>query len=50
VEGKPAVYVKGEHGFSPVSIKIEARNSDEAAVTGIKNGTVVALIRPEAQK
>jgi HlyD family secretion protein len=51
VDGKPAVYVKGERAFKPVSVVIEARNTDEAAITGIRNGTVVALLQPpEAQK
>jgi HlyD family secretion protein len=50
VEGKPAVYVKGARGFSAAAVVIQARNQDEAAVTGIPNGVVVALLRPEGQR
>ncbi len=46
VEGKPAVFVKGERAFTPAAVTIQARNSDEVAVSGIANGTVVALMRP----
>ena len=50
VEDKPTVYVKGPKEFTPVPVTIEARNPDQVAIHGIKNGTVVALLRPEAQK
>ncbi|MCU1291985.1 MAG: hypothetical protein JWP08_835, partial [Bryobacterales bacterium] len=33
-------------GFEPVAVKIEARNPDEVAVSGIAAGTVVALAQP----
>jgi HlyD family secretion protein len=50
VEGKPAVYMKDAHGFSVAQVTIQARNPDEAAITGIRGGAVVALLRPEGQK
>lgn len=51
VAGKPTVYVKGPKQFSPVAVEVLARNPDEVAVSGIGNGTVVALLQPaEAAK
>jgi uncharacterized protein (UPF0218 family) len=46
VNGKPTVYVKGEHAFAAVPVIISARNPDETAIQGIRNGTVVALVQP----
>jgi multidrug efflux pump subunit AcrA (membrane-fusion protein) len=50
VNGKPTVFVRGPHAFLPVSVTIQARNTDEVAIDGVKNGTVVSLLRPEAEK
>jgi HlyD family secretion protein len=50
VDGKPAVYVKSKQGFVPEFVAIQARNPDEAAITGIPNGSLVALLRPEEHK
>jgi HlyD family secretion protein len=50
LEGKPTVYVKGPRQFAAVPVTIEARNPDQVAINGISNGTVVSLIRPEAEK
>jgi multidrug efflux pump subunit AcrA (membrane-fusion protein) len=47
VAGKPTVYVKGEKQFSPVPVEVLARNPDEVAVSGIRNGTLVALVQPQ---
>jgi multidrug efflux pump subunit AcrA (membrane-fusion protein) len=50
VGGQPTVYRKGSRGFEPVTVKIEARNPDEVAVSGIAAGTVVALAQPSEAK
>lgn len=47
VAGKPTVYVKGERQFSAVPVEVLARNPDEVAVSGIRNGTLVALLQPQ---
>jgi multidrug efflux pump subunit AcrA (membrane-fusion protein) len=46
VEGKSAVYIKGNGDFAPVPVTILARNPDEVAISGISKGSVVALLRP----
>ena len=46
VGSKPAVYAEGARRFTPVAVSIDARNPDEVAVRGIRNGTVVALVQP----
>lgn len=46
VDGRPTVYRKGAQGFEPVKVRVEARNPDEAAVSGIPEGTVVTLAQP----
>lgn len=40
------MYCKEAHGLKAVAIKVKARNSDEVAVSGIADGTVVALAQP----
>ncbi len=46
VHGKPAVYLKRAHGFSPVEVSVKARNPDEVAIVGVPAGAVVALTQP----
>ena len=46
IEGRPTVYRKNGRGFEPVPVKVEARNPDEVAVSGLSGGTVVALAQP----
>ncbi len=50
VAGKPTVYVKTEKSFTAVPVEVQARNPDEAAVTGIHNGDLVALLQPPEAK
>jgi HlyD family secretion protein len=46
LNGQPTVYVKDEHGYSPVKVGVRARNPDEIAVDGLKRGAVIALAEP----
>ncbi|HUB31737.1 MAG TPA: HlyD family efflux transporter periplasmic adaptor subunit [Bryobacteraceae bacterium] len=41
--GKPAVYVARGGSFATVEVAIQARNPDEVAVTGLRDGAMVAL-------
>ncbi len=42
--GKPVVYVAKGGSFVPVEIDIQARNPDEVAVAGLREGAMVALV------
>jgi hypothetical protein len=44
--GKPTVYVSQAGGFTPVSVEVLARNSDEIAIKGVGAGARVALADP----
>ncbi len=46
VAGKPTVYIKNQKTFTPVAVSVQARNPDEVAITGIRNGDLVALLQP----
>ena len=48
--GKPVVYVLSRTGYHAVEVKVEARNPDEVAVTGIAAGTMVTLVEPDKQE
>jgi HlyD family secretion protein len=48
--GKPVVYLAAESGYRPVEVEVIARNPDEVAVTGISEGSDVALREPETQE
>ncbi len=48
--GQPVVYVKRNSVWSPISVKIRARNPDEFAIEGIEAGTQVALTEPPTAK
>jgi HlyD family secretion protein len=41
--GNPVVYVRQGGGYHAVQVKVEARNPDELAISGVPNGTTVAL-------
>jgi multidrug efflux pump subunit AcrA (membrane-fusion protein) len=43
-DGKPIVYLASGDRYRPVEIKVEARNPDEVAVSGIPPGATVALV------
>ncbi len=48
--GKPVVYVLSRTGYHAVEVKVEARNPDEVAVSGIAAGTMVTLVEPDKQE
>jgi len=41
--GSPVVYVRRDGSYSAVQVKVEARNPDEVAISGVPAGTTVAL-------
>ena len=45
-QGKPIVYVKTDKGYDRRNVQLRARNPDDVAVAGIKEGTAVALVEP----
>jgi len=49
VRGKPTVYVRRGHSFTPTAVQIQARNPDDVAVSGIAAGDAVALVQPPEQ-
>jgi hypothetical protein len=51
--GKPVVYIADGGAYRPVEVKVEARNPDEVAISGIAPDATVALVdvtRKEAKK
>jgi multidrug efflux pump subunit AcrA (membrane-fusion protein) len=46
-EGKLVVYVPAGEGFEPRDVQVKRRSESFAAVEGIEEGTVVALVNPE---
>jgi multidrug efflux pump subunit AcrA (membrane-fusion protein) len=46
-EGKLVVYVPAGEGFEPREVQVKRRSESFAAVEGIGEGTVVALVNPE---
>ena len=46
-EGKLVVYVPAGQGYEPREVKVKQRSESHAAVEGIAEGTVVALVNPE---
>ena len=46
-DGKPIVYVASRGHYRPVEVKVQARNPDEVAITGVPAGANVALVDPE---
>ena len=47
-DGKPVVYVETPTGFEPRPIKLLYRTESRAGFEGLEEGTVVALVDPEA--
>ena len=41
--GNPVVYVRRGGSYRPVEVRVEARNPDELAISGVPAGTTVAL-------
>jgi multidrug efflux pump subunit AcrA (membrane-fusion protein) len=48
--GKPLVYVAEKSSYRATPVDVLARNPDEVAISGISEGTQVALVEPEAKK
>ncbi len=46
MNGKPVVYLSKQGSYVPVEVEVEARNPDEAAIKGVAEGSVVALMEP----
>ena len=47
--GKPVVYLAQGGRYRPAEVKVEARNPDEIAISGIADGSMVTLVDPEKQ-
>ena len=45
--GKPTVYLQTKSDYRRVEVKVQARNPDEVAVTGLPAGSLVALVDVE---
>jgi cobalt-zinc-cadmium efflux system membrane fusion protein len=48
--GKPVVYRAAPGGYEAVEVEVLARNPDEVAVKGLREGTQVALVEPQEKK
>ncbi|HEV2488599.1 MAG TPA: efflux RND transporter periplasmic adaptor subunit [Candidatus Acidoferrales bacterium] len=48
-DSKPIVYVKSGNGFEPRPIQIRYLTEGQAVITGLTEGTQVALVNPEQQ-
>jgi len=46
-QGKPVVFLAEQGRYRPVEVQLLARNPDEVAVSGIPEGSLVALVDPE---
>jgi multidrug efflux pump subunit AcrA (membrane-fusion protein) len=49
-DGKPTVYIQENGRYRAAEVTIEARNPDEAAVTGVPSGAAVALVDVAAEE
>ena len=49
-DGRPIVLVPDNGGLKPVKVEVIARNPDEVAIRGIKEGTEVALVESLSEK
>jgi multidrug efflux pump subunit AcrA (membrane-fusion protein) len=50
VKGMPTVYVAERGRYRPVQVDVLARNPDEVAIRGIREGTQVALVEPDKKE
>jgi HlyD family secretion protein len=48
-DDKPVVYVRSGSGFEPRQVKVTSETEGRVAIEGLKEGTEVALVNPEAQ-
>lgn len=46
-DGKPVVFVEGPDGFEPVEVKVLHRTETTAAIEGVDDGQLVALVDPD---
>jgi hypothetical protein len=46
-DGKPVVYLAKNGHYTPAEVKVQARNPDEIAITGVAAGAMIALTDPE---
>ena len=49
-DGKPFVYLKSAHGYSPQDVKLVRRSESQVVVEGIGEGQLVALASPDQKK
>jgi HlyD family secretion protein len=45
--GKPTVYLQSKNDYRRVEVRVQARNPDEVAITGLSAGSLVALVDVE---
>jgi hypothetical protein len=45
--GKPVVYAKSAAGFEPREVQVKHRTESQVEISGLPEGTVVALVNPE---
>jgi len=50
VGGRPTVYVAEGSGYRAVQVEVLARNPDEVAVRGLRDGAQVALVEPDKKE
>ncbi|HET8549182.1 MAG TPA: efflux RND transporter periplasmic adaptor subunit [Bryobacteraceae bacterium] len=48
--GKPIVYVAEKGSYRATPVEVLARNPDEVAISGIAEGTKIALVEPEVKR
>ena len=48
--GKPVIYARERGAYVAMEVEVEARNPDETAIRGPKDGTLVALVEPEKER
>lgn len=47
IDGRPVVFKLTGNAFAPIPVTIEKRNREQAAITGVSAGDVLALFRPD---
>jgi hypothetical protein len=49
-DGKRIVYVKKGNGYEQREVKIQSENESRAAIDGVEEGSIVALVDPTAPR
>jgi hypothetical protein len=49
-DGKRIVYVKKGNGYEQREVKIQSQNESRAAIDGVDEGSIVALVDPTAPR